>query len=325
MKYLRHLALATTIATIATSWLAPPADRSDDREVDEVAAAVNEAASEDVVATNLEVVRDGLIGQLNPGGESLVATDPLEGLRVTADDGTESWSLSLPGATRLDDAAIADDGSVTYLGDVSTPAVNVLAGADAIRVSAVIGSRAQTERFDYDFGADVNVEVQPDGGAIVYVVEATSNPLTGMSASMEKIVAHIDPPWARDANGIPVRTHYEASGSVLTQVVLHVAHRYTYPIVADPKIDQPNIFQFRVRFNRKETATIAESGAGIIASLGCGIMLPVCVLAGGSIWWNASIAQKSKPKRCVQITATQPFVVPSLVWWVDTYKGGYCK
>lgn len=36
-------------------------------------------------------------------------------------------------------------------------------------------------------------------------------------------------------------------------------------------------------------------------------------------------AQKSSPKRCVQVTATQPYVVPGLVWWVDTYRGGPCR
>ncbi len=27
----------------------------------------------------------------------------------------------------------------------------------------------------------------------------------------------------------------------------------------------------------------------------------------------------------VQVTATQPYVVPGLVWWVDTYRGGPCR
>ena len=32
-----------------------------------------------------------------------------------------------------------------------------------------------------------------------------------------------------------------------------------------------------------------------------------------------------KQKRCVQVTATQPLVVPGLIWWVDTYRGGPCR
>lgn len=33
-------------------------------------------------------------------------------------------------------------------------------------------------------------------------------------------------------------------------------------------------------------------------------------------------AQRPRPKRCVQVTATQPYVVPGLAWWVDPYRGG---
>lgn len=326
MMYSRPLAIATTTVTLTvSSWMSPAAHAIDDQTVDDIAAVVAEAATDNVVAANLTPGLEGLSGHLDFGGSSHVANDPTEGVRITSKSGVDYWSVSLPGAANLEDAAIADDGSVTYLGDASTPAVNVLAGSDVIRVATVIANRTQSQRFDYDFGPGARVEVDGDGGATVYVLEVLSNSKRGQAASVEKIVARIDPAWAKDAEGASVTTHYEASGSVLTQVVHHAERRYNYPIVADPKIDQPNIFQFRVRFNRKETATIAESGAGVIASLGCGIMLPVCVLAGGAIWWNASIAQKSKPKRCVQITATQPFVVPALVWWVDTYTGGYCK
>ncbi len=34
---------------------------------------------------------------------------------------------------------------------------------------------------------------------------------------------------------------------------------------------------------------------------------------------------KSSPKRCAHVTATQPYVVPGLPWWVDTYRGGPCR
>lgn len=27
----------------------------------------------------------------------------------------------------------------------------------------------------------------------------------------------------------------------------------------------------------------------------------------------------------VQVTATQPYAVGGLVWWVDTYRGGPCR
>ena len=41
-------------------------------------------------------------------------------------------------------------------------------------------------------------------------------------------------PWARDANGAEVPTHYEITGTTLTQIIDHRMEPYAYPIVADP-------------------------------------------------------------------------------------------
>lgn len=47
-------------------------------------------------------------------------------------------------------------------------------------------------------------------------------------------VAFILTPWAKDATGQSVATHFEVDGSVLVQVVDHLSSRYEYPIAADP-------------------------------------------------------------------------------------------
>lgn len=89
---------------------------------------------------------------------------------------------------------------------------------------------------------------------------------------------------------------------------------------------QPNIIQHRIRFNRAETATIAAGGwGGVVGSFTCGIMAPVCAVASGALAYNAGVAQNSNPKRCVQVTATNPGIIPGIIWWVDTYAGGPCR
>ncbi|WP_374316152.1 hypothetical protein [Microbacterium sp.] len=327
MKIRRHSALVAGIAALALLIPALPAHAAADPDAaaDALAETVAEVAPAAVVAADLDAHPTGVAAPLEGGGETVLATDPSNGIAVTAADGTNLLSFSLPAAARLDDAAIADDGSVSYLGDAKTPSVSVLAAEDAIRVATVIDSPAQAQRFSYDFGEGATVEIQEDGSAIVYVVEPVTDPETGETTDVEKIIADIAAPWAKDANGADVPTRYVASGAVLTQVVSHAAGKHAYPVTADPTFDRPNIFQYRIRFNRAETATIASGGAGVIASIGCGPMLPVCVLAGSVIWWNASVAQNSNPKRCVQITATQPYIVVGLYWWVNTYSGGPCR
>ncbi|MGN6219528.1 MAG: hypothetical protein ACTHNQ_08490 [Microbacterium sp.] len=327
MKNPRRSGLIAGIAAVALLIPAVPAYAESDAttSADEVAATVAGLAPVEVVAADLDAVSSGVAASLNGGGTTVVATDPTDGVQVSSPDGVTVLSFSLPGAAHLDDAVVANDGSVTYVGDASTPSVNVVAADDSIRVSTIIENAAQTEQFSYDFGAGATVEIQEDGSAIAYVTEPVTNPETGETLDAERIIADVAAPWAKDANGLDVPTRYEASGSVLTQVVSHADGDYAYPVVADPTYDRPNFVQYRVRFNRAETATIASGGAGMIASIGCGPMLPVCLVAGATIWWNASVAQNSSPKRCVQITATMPYVVPGLIWWVDTYSGGPCR
>ena len=43
-------------------------------------------------------------------------------------------------------------------------------------------------------------------------------------------------PWAKDANGQDVPTHYEIDGTIVTQIVEHKGDDVAYPVVADPKI-----------------------------------------------------------------------------------------
>lgn len=292
---------------------------------EEITALIAEVAPAPITATQTNESSEQVVATLDGGGTATIAAAPDEGVSVRSSDGEETMSVSLPGADHLDDASVGEDGSVTYLGDVNTPSINVIAGEEEIRASAIISDASQTERFEYDFGGGVTVEIQQDGSAIAYTTEEIADPDTGVTAPVEKIVADVATPWARDAAGVDVPTRYESSGSALVQVVEHRGGDYRYPIVADPTFDRPNFFQYRMRFNRAETAIIYDKGLGALGGLACGTMAPVCLLAAGSLVWNAGIAEKSRPKKCVQVTATQPYVVPGLVWWVDTYRGGPCR
>lgn len=52
------------------------------------------------------------------------------------------------------------------------------------------------------------------------------------------LITHIiDAPWAKDANGHEIKTHYNITGNTLTQVVEHNCN-HVFPITADPSIWQ---------------------------------------------------------------------------------------
>jgi len=318
--------LFASVASIALILAAVPAyadDGPDDS--GEVAAIVAEAAPTSLESAPIVQAPDSAIASLESGGEVSIANEPDEGVAVTSTQGVQLLDVTLPGAHALGAGEIAEDGSVTYPGSEGVPAVNVLAADHSLRLSVVIADAGEPTRYDYDLGEGVSIEINSDGSATAVALDTINDPQTGAKSQVERIVGDVQAPWAVDASGANIPTHYEAHGSVLTQVVDHAVSSAHYPVVADPTFDQPNIFQYRIRFNRAETATIASGGAGVIASLGCGAMLPVCVLAGGTIWWNASVANNSNPKKCVQITATQTYVTAGLIWWVDQYRGGPCR
>ncbi|WP_121190900.1 hypothetical protein [Microbacterium sp. AG790] len=323
MKKLEIGVLASVVSLVVIG-LAAPAHADDSASTpDEVAAVVADAAPTSLGTADTTRADKAAVSSLQNGANVTLSDAPVDGVSVTSADGHELLKVDLPGAQNLSEGQIANDGSVTYAGDAHTPAVNVLAADNKLRVSVVIDSSAQPTRYDYDLGAGVTVELKPDGGATAYVQDTVTNPKDGSETQVDRIVGDVQAPWAVDATGAAVPTHYEVSGSTLTQVVEHGRAGTHYPVVADPTFDQPNWFQHRVRFNRAETSTIASGGAGILASVGCGAMTAVCVLAGSVIWWNASVADKSG--QCVQLTATSTYTVAGMIWWVDQYSGGPCR
>ncbi|WP_223623994.1 hypothetical protein [Microbacterium sp. EST19A] len=318
------IATAVTCALVLAG--TSPAFASTEADPDTVAEAVAAVAPGDLEALPPVHSDDLLTVSLDDGATIATGVDPDDGLSFASADGKHVTEVTLPGASALSEAAVSDDGSVTFAGDSAVPSINVLAAADAMRVSTVIASEAQTESFSYDFGTDATVEIQEDGSALVLKDAEIDGAAAGPEAQIVTIVADIAVPWATDAAGAAVETYYVADGGVLTQVVEHQSSGATYPVVADPTFDSPNVIQVRVRFNRAETASIAIGGwGGVIGSGNCGAMAAVCAIASGTLAYQAGVAENSSPKRCVQVTATSPIVIPGLFWWVDTYRGGPCR
>lgn len=108
------------------------------------------------------------------------------------------------------------------------------------------------------------------------------------------LLAGIDSPWAVDATGRELATHYEVSGSELTQVV-STDSATVFPLVADPEFNQ-YIGYWTVSLNRSESATAVGTVAGCAAlfskspvpalramTLACGVLAAFsgAQLAGG--------------------------------------------
>ena len=102
-------------------------------------------------------------------------------------------------------------------------------------------------------------------------------------------------PWAKDASGALVPTHYIVQGSTLIQQV-DVTSATTFPVVADPMFVTvgSNGIDFRLTLNEQTAAA-----TGYTIALG----LALCAL---------------QPEACPYIT----IMLGAVTWWVTTY--GVC-
>lgn len=113
----------------------------------------------------------------------------------------------------------------------SQSAVTLESTDESVRSLIAIDSAFAPERWSFQVGGDVaKLSLLPDGGVIALDDKGG-------------VVAGAPAPWAVDAKGKAIPTHFEVKGTTLTQVIKHRPTLKTlrtptaYPVVADPSFD----------------------------------------------------------------------------------------
>ncbi|SDQ38072.1 hypothetical protein [Quadrisphaera sp. DSM 44207] len=171
-------------------------------------------------------------------------------------------TIGLPEAAALEEAAVADDGTVVFASESDPVDVAVQAIDTGVRLQTVLADASAPARFDHPIdlpaGATIKVvgaaqaaaaleaaktadaiasgEAPPPAEAIVPAEDADGQPTVVLFVGADgDLLGALAPAWAKDAAGQDVPTRYEVSGDVVTQVVEHADDsRVTYPVVADP-------------------------------------------------------------------------------------------
>lgn len=209
----------TTLLVLSTA--SPVLAESDTPRIDDV------SAIRAVAPGSLEsVVPDAGIGVDSvdaEGGAVLVSvpSDPLSGISV---DSGPRVTVGLPFAAEADDAASIGDGFVGYDNGNGTSSVPVVHRDGAAQVLTVIDDAIAPTEFRYPVGlpsGDRLVEDEDGGGA--RIVDSAGETVGVFAA-----------PWATDATGRSVSTHYSIDANELVQTVDHRVSGIVYPVVADP-------------------------------------------------------------------------------------------
>lgn len=148
-----------------------------------------------------------------------VPKDPSDGIAVKTNG--DKFSVMPPGANNADDSTKIATGVVAYKNDDTAAVVqNTDTG---IRMMTVIDNASAPT--DYKYNVDL-----PTGGSIVLNDDGSASVL----GSDNTPIAYVPVPWAKDANGNTVQTHFTTDGTSLTQHVQHNVDDVAYPVTADP-------------------------------------------------------------------------------------------
>ncbi|HET9412373.1 MAG TPA: hypothetical protein VFO38_06080 [Candidatus Saccharimonadales bacterium] len=253
-------ALATlTLAAVASLSAAPIANAdpttNDTVTATEIAAALTKADAQNSATIAAPVASTA---DADSAAQTLTIDVPKDadaGVSMKSTDGLPTLTVDLPNADNAANATRLPDGTVVYpSNDGSANAVIAAEGDSAQMITTIANNGAPTH---YEYGLKVaggsNVVLMESGGALVN--DTNGNTLRAVPA-----------PWARDAKGATVPSHYATNNGALTLVVDHTSGNYAYPIVADP-IWIPAYLVWRI---------IKCGGSGALA----------WITAGGFNWWQ---------------------------------------
>ncbi|MGO4594407.1 hypothetical protein AB4Z18_11365 [Leifsonia sp. 2TAF2] len=224
-------------------------------------------------------------------------------------------TIGLPSASTSADATPLRPGVVSYDSKNGSTIVPIVERSGTMQLNTVIAHGRAPSRYSYPLTVPKgqSLALAPDGAAYV--------------SGAGKVSAYFPEPWAKDANGRDVPTHFEIKGNTLTQVV-DLASASAFPVVADPQFAW-HLLLPSVKTNRSETKQLTGIGAGPAgvgaAAKACSAVVKVAGAVGAtlcglnvvSIMFNASKAWYDG--KCAQL-----LIGPGVIGTIP-YKDGYCR
>lgn len=288
------------------------------------ASAIDDQAEVDSIA--------GMIADAAPNGENVVLPDVVTTDLVTFTGNTDvtvpidtdapvtiestysTMDIELPTEIDVSDGVIANDGTVVFEdhGKNAHAAVQTLDDG-SVRLQTILESPDASSTYTYTFSEGVELVLLDDGS-----VEVTETIADGVTSS----IGLIDAPWAIDANGTNVPTHYTVDENRLTQHVDHSGN-FAYPVTADPKITN-TWWNRTVYYNRYETKRIADRAVyGVLGSYLPWV--PAKIAAGYLTAVSATFSYYHSNGQCGKLVFYGLGSAPVPQQYGGSEAGGYCR
>ncbi|WP_223878521.1 DUF2599 domain-containing protein [Microbacterium radiodurans] len=210
-------------ASLLSGVVAPPPSPSDPNEAVAAVATVAPFVLDDLAHSSVQKEARSSTSAID-----VIGTDSTVSLPQHASDplimrnGAAQLSLVLP-IENSDPDTVGQNGLTSYPAGDDASIIPAIKNDGSVQLAMVLEGPNAPHRYDYSFSAGSTLRVDDNG---VIVVSDAAGVYSGI----------ILPPWALDASGATVPTHFEVAGNVLTQVVEHAGS--AYPVVADPYAGQ---------------------------------------------------------------------------------------
>lgn len=223
--------------------------KADDHPHNETVAAID-AAKAHVPDRGIKVASPDTDVNAGNGVSVQLASDAKRGIAIDG-PGANDVQVGLPFAAQASSAAI-EDGSVVYdnnNGSTTTPLVHEDGSVQIL--TTITEASAPTEyRYVVDAASGGGLVLTDDGGVDVVGADGF-------------VVSHVLAPWAVDANGNSVPTHFSIDGDNLTQIIEHDPGT-AYPVVADPRISFG--WAVYVKYSKSEVRSMVSGLRGSLSS-----------------------------------------------------------
>ncbi len=228
-KILSTILIGAVAFNVMGTSLVSASDNTIKAEVNQVASNVENITGNEEISTGASVTNEAYYYTESEIDITLpVRGDDL----VTLDNGKDKISFLLPSEAADNEGRQTSNGTIVYYGDENAQISMQTYEAGYVRSLISIDNADASHSYSYEFDLDQGSKLVSsdkydsiaESSGSVFIVDGNND-----------IIGLIGAPWAVDANGDEVETHFEIEENVLMQVV-EFDENTAFPVIADPTV-----------------------------------------------------------------------------------------